>query len=125
MSINLIATTTFGLEAVVKRECQALGFQNIKTSDGKVEFTGDESDIVKANLWLRCAGRVWVKMGTFTAVTFTELFDRTKALPWGDWIPEDGKFTVVGKSVKSTLFSDFGLSGNRQEGCCRKAEGKI
>ena len=105
MSINLIATTTFGLEAVVKRECQALGFQNIKTSDGKVEFTGDESDIVKANLWLRCAGRVWVKMGTFTAVTFTELFDRTKALPWGDWIPEDGKFTVVGKSVKSTLFS--------------------
>ena len=103
MSINLIATTTFGLEAVVKRECQALGFQNIKTSDGKVEFTGDESDIVKANLWLRCAGRV--KMGTFTAVTFTELFDRTKALPWGDWIPEDGKFTVVGKSVKSTLFS--------------------
>ena len=105
MSINLIATTTFGLEAVVKRECQALGFQNIKTSDGKVEFTGDESDIVKANLWLRCAGRIGVKMGTFTAVTFTELFDRTKALPWGDWIPEDGKFTVVGKSVKSTLFS--------------------
>ena len=52
MSIDLIATTTFGLEAVVKRECQALGFQNIKTSDGKVEFTGDESDIVKANLWL-------------------------------------------------------------------------
>lgn len=90
MSINLIATTTFGLEAVVKRECQALGFQNIKTSDGKVEFTGDESDIVKANLWLRCAGRVWVKMGTFTAVTFTELFDRTKALPWGDWFRRTG-----------------------------------
>ena len=105
MSINLIATTTFGLEAVVKRECQALGFENIKTSDGKVEFTGTEADIVKANMWLRCAGRVWVKMDTFKAVTFTELFDQTKALPWADWIPEDGKFTVVGKSVKSTLFS--------------------
>ena len=105
MSINLIATTTFGLEAVVKRECQALGFENIKTSDGKVEFTGTEADIVKANMWLRCAGRVWVKMGTFKAVTFTELFDQTKALPWADWIPEDGKSTVVGKSVKSTLFS--------------------
>lgn len=105
MSINLIATTTFGLEAVVKRECQALGFENIKTSDGKVEFTGTEADIVKANMWLRCAGRVLVKMGTFKAVTFTELFDQTKALPWADWIPEDGKFTVVGKSVKSTLFS--------------------
>ena len=105
MSIPLIATTTFGLEAVVKRECQALGFENIRTYDGKVEFTGTEADIVKANLWLRCAGRVWVKMGSFHAVTFTELFDQTKALPWGDWIPEDGKFTVVGKSVKSTLFS--------------------
>src|SRR5699024_2038364 len=79
--------------------------QNIHTYDGKVEFEGSEKDIVKANLWLRCAGRVWVKMGSFTAVTFTELFDQTKALPWGDWIPVDGKFTVVGKSVKSTLFS--------------------
>ncbi len=65
MSIQLIATTTFGLEAVVKRECQALGFQNIKTFDGRVEFTGTETDIVKANLWLRCAGRVWVKIGSF------------------------------------------------------------
>lgn len=105
MSIQLIATATFGLEAVVKRECQALGFHDIKTFDGRVEFSGTEADIVKANLWLRCAGRVWVKMGSFTAVTFTELFDQTKALPWADWIPEDGKFTVVGKSVKSTLFS--------------------
>ncbi len=105
MSIQLIASTTFGLESVVKRECQALGFKNINTSDGKVEFMGEEKDIVTANLWLRCAGRVWVKMGTFRAVTFTELFEGTKALPWGDWIPEDGKFTVVGKSVKSTLFS--------------------
>lgn len=105
MSINLIASTTFGLESVVKRECQNLGFKNIKTFDGKVEFEGEEVDIVKANLWLRCAGRVWVKMGTFKAVTFTELFDQTKALPWETWIPQDGKFTVVGKSVKSTLFS--------------------
>lgn len=104
-NINLIASTTFGLEAVVKREIMDLGFENVKTLDGKVEFTGDESAIVKANLWLRCAGRVWLKIGTFTAVTFDELFEGTKALPWGDWIPEDGKFTVVGKSVKSTLFS--------------------
>ena len=105
MSIDIIASTPFGLESVVKRECQDLGFQNIKTLDGKVEFQGDEADIVKANLWLRCAGRVWIKMGSFTALTFTELFDGTKALPWADWIPEDGKFTVTGKSIKSTLFS--------------------
>ena len=76
---------------------------NLRTA--RLNLQGTNPIIVKANLWLRCAGRVWVKMGTFTAVTFTELFDRTKALPWGDWIPEDGKFTVVGKSVKSTLFS--------------------
>lgn len=103
--LNLIASTTFGLEAVVKREIINLGFEDIKTFDGRVEFTGDESAIVKANLWLRCAGRVWLKIGEFTALTFDELFEGTKALPWGDWIPEDGKFTVVGKSVKSTLFS--------------------
>mgnify|MGYP005767922561 FL=1 len=103
--INLIASSTFGLEAVVKREILTLGFENVKTYDGRVEFTGDESDIVKANLWLRCAGRVWIKMGSFTAVTFDQLFEQTKALPWEDWIPEDGKFTVIGKSVKSTLFS--------------------
>lgn len=103
--IDLIATTTFGLEAVVKREIQSLGFENIKTFDGRVEFTGDERAIVKSNLWLRCAGRVWVKVGEFTADTFDSLFEQTKALPWGDWIPEDGKFTVVGKSVKSKLFS--------------------
>lgn len=103
--IDLIATTTFGLEAVVKREIQSLGFENIKTFDGRVEFTGDERAIVKSNLWLRCAGRVWVKVGEFTAETFDSLFEQTKALPWGDWIPEDGKFTVVGKSVKSKLFS--------------------
>lgn len=104
-NINLIATTTFGLEAVLKREAINLGLKNIKVSDGKVEFTGDESDIVKANLWFRCAGRIWIKIGEFKALTFDELFEKTKALPWGDWIPEDGKFTVIGKSVKSTLFS--------------------
>lgn len=104
-NLNLIATTTFGLEACVKREVMRLGFENIKTSDGKVEFTGDESAIPKANLWLRCAGRVHLKIGEFKAITFNELFEKTKALPWEEWIPVDGKFTVVGKSVKSTLFS--------------------
>lgn len=103
--INYIATATFGLEACVKREVIKLGFENVRTFDGHVEFTGDESAIPRANLWLRCAGRVFVKMGEFKATSFEELFQGTKALPWGDWIPVDGKFTVVGKSVKSTLHS--------------------
>ncbi len=103
--INLIATTTFGLEAVVKREAMRLGFENIKASDGKVEFTGYESAIPKANIWFRCADRILLKMGEFEALSFEQLFEKTKALPWGDWIPKDGNFIVTGKSVKSQLFS--------------------
>jgi len=107
---NLIATAAFGLEAVVKREVTMLGFTDIKCVDNRVEFSppkGEslESAIVRANLWLRCADRVLVKLGEFEATTFEALFEQVKALPWGDWIPADGKFTVTGKSVKSGLFS--------------------
>ena len=104
-NIRLIATSTFGLEACVKREAIRLGFENIKTYDGKVEFDGDESDIIKANLWLRCASKVLIKVGEFKATSFEELFQGTKALNWGDWITVDGKFTVNGKSLKSALHS--------------------
>lgn len=103
--ITLIATLSFGLEAVVKRELQALGFTNIKASDGKVEFEAAPTDIPTANLWLRVADRVLLKMGAFPAVTFEDLFEQTKSLPWEDWITKDGKFTVTGKSIKSTLGS--------------------
>ena len=103
--LELIATATFGLEAVVKREIEALGYKILKSEDGKITFLGNETAIVKANLWLRCADRVLLKMGEFPALTFTELFEQTKALPWEEWIPLDGKFTVSGSSVKSKLFS--------------------
>lgn len=103
--IRLIAIFTFGLEAIVKREVQALGFENISVTEGKVEFDATPQDIPKANLWLRAADRVLLKMGQFKAVTFDELFEQTKSLPWEDWITQDGKFTVNGKSVKSTLGS--------------------
>jgi len=103
--ITLIATLTFGLEAVVKRELQALGFETTHVADGKVEFEATPGDIPRANLWLRSADRVLLKMGEFPALTFDELFEQTKALPWEAWITEDGKFTVTGKAVKSTLGS--------------------
>ena len=103
--IELIATTTFGLEAVVKREVQNLGYTDIAVADGKVTFTADEKAIARANLWLRSADRLLLKIGEFNAFTFDELFERTKALPWGDWITRDAKFNVNGKSVKSQLFS--------------------
>ncbi len=105
MRIELVATATFGLEAVVKRELQSLGYTDITVSDGKVAFFADEKAIPRANLWLRSADRVLLKVGEFKALTFDELFEKTKALPWSSWITPDGKFPVNGKSVKSKLFS--------------------
>ena len=105
MKLELIATATFGLEAVVKREIEALGYRIIKTENGKVTYTGDERAIVRSNLWLRTADRVLLKMAEFEAREFEELFQQTKALPWEQLIPIDGKFTVTGTSVKSTLHS--------------------
>ena len=103
--LELIASATFGLEAVVKREIEALGYTITDSRDGRLTYTGDERAIVRSNLWLRCADRVYVKMAEFRAETFEELFQQTRALPWADWIPIDGKFTVIGTSVKSVLHS--------------------
>lgn len=103
--ITLIATTKFGLEAVVKNELLALGFPHLRVSDGKVEFDTAVTAIPETNLWLRCADRVLLKMGEFRAETFDELFEQCKSLPWEEWVTVDGRFTVVGKSVKSTLRS--------------------
>ncbi len=103
--LDLVASATFGLEAVVKREIEALGYQVSDSRDGRITYTGDERAIARSNLWLRCADRVYVQMAEFKAVTFEELFQQTKALPWEEWIPLDGRFTVIGTSVKSVLHS--------------------
>ncbi|WP_066632759.1 THUMP domain-containing class I SAM-dependent RNA methyltransferase [Desulfolucanica intricata] len=103
--IELIATATFGLEAVVARELRELGYQDLKVENARVTFTGNLSDICKTNLWLRTADRILIKMGEFKATTFEELFQQTKALPWPDWISENANFPVEGKSIKSKLFS--------------------
>ncbi len=105
MKLELIATATFGLEAVVKREIQALGYRIIKSEDGKITYMGDERAIVRSNLWLRSADRVLLKMAEFKALEFEELFQQTRGLPWEELIPMDGKFTVTGTSVKSKLHS--------------------
>ena len=105
MKLELIATATFGLEAVVRREVEALGYKVLKTEDGRVTYLGDERALVRSNLWLRTADRVYVKMGEFSAKTFEELFQQTKAIEWEKIIPLDGKFPIVGTSVKSELHS--------------------
>jgi len=104
-SISLIATCPMGLEAVVAREIKELGYEDMHVENGRVTFKGDELAICRANLWLRTADRVLVKMGEFKALTFDELFEGTKALPWPDWIPEAGEFPVEGRSHKSQLSS--------------------
>ena len=105
MKLELVATATFGLEAVVRREIEALGYKVIKTEDGRVTYMGDERAIVRSNMWLRSADRVYLRMGEFRAETFEELFQQTKGIAWEDYIPSDGKFPVAGGSVKSVLHS--------------------
>jgi len=100
---ELIATATFGLEAVVRREIEDLGYEIIKTEDGKVTFAGDERALVRSNLWLRCADRVLLKACEFEALEFEDLFQGIKSYPWESLIPADGKFTVTCSTVKSRL----------------------
>ncbi len=104
--IELIATATFGLESVVKREIEKLGYKVTKTEDAKITYIADERGIARSNLWLRCADRVLLKMGEFKAETSEELFQQTKAIDWEQWIPADGKFTVNCTTVKSKLRSE-------------------
>ena len=90
---------------LVKDELLALGFEITAVTDGRVEFQATLNDIPTVNIWLRYADRVQLKIGAFKATTFDDLFEQTKALPWEDFITEDGKFTVLAKSFKSQLKS--------------------
>lgn len=104
--MELIAPCHFGLESVLKREVLDLGYEISVVEDGRVCFWGDAQAIADANVFLRTAERILLKVGSFKAETFDELFEKTKALPWEDYIPKDGKFWVTkAASVKSKLFS--------------------
>ncbi len=103
---ELIAPCHFGLEAVLRREITDLGYDVLQVEDGRVTFWGDEEAVCRANIELRTAERILIKVGSFHAETFDELFENTKALPWEEYIPADGKFWVAkAASVKSKLFS--------------------
>lgn len=103
---ELIAPCHFGLEAVLKREITDLGYDVSKVEDGRITFIGDEEAVCRANIFLRTAERILIKIGSFRAETFEELFQGTKALPLEEFIPRDGRFWVAkAASVKSRLFS--------------------
>lgn len=108
---DLIATATFGLESVVARELERLGYTGLRVVDGKVHFQGDERDIARCNLWLRSADRLLIRVGEFPAPDFDALFDQTKALPWSDLLPVDAKFPVAGRSVLSRLHAVPAIQG--------------
>lgn len=101
---QLLAVCPMGLEAVVAKEIQELGYET-QVENGRIFFEGDEAAIVKCNLWLRTADRIKIVMGRFDAKTFDGLFEQTKALPWETIIDKEGNFPVQGRSVKSTLHS--------------------
>lgn len=105
-TFECIAPCHFGLEAVLKREIIELGYEITSVEDGRVTFIGDAEAVCRANVFLRTAERILIKVGLFHAETFDELFEGTKALPWEEYLPQNAKFWVAkAASVKSKLFS--------------------
>lgn len=121
--MELIAPCHFGLEAVLKREILDLGYEISEVEDGRVTFYGDADAICRANIFLRTAERILLKVGSFRAVTFEELFDKTKELPWEDYIPQNGKFWVAkAASVKSKLFSTSDIQSIMKKAMARRMQ---
>ena len=105
MKLQLVATCLFGLEHLLGEEIDALGYDRISTIDGRVTYLGDEQAIALSNVFLRYAERVFLKLGSFRAETFDELFEGTRALPWSDFIGKADAFPVKGHAIKSKLHS--------------------
>ena len=103
--MNLIAACAFGLEAIVKRELIALGYDARVLTPGRIGFEGDWTAVCEANIWLRTADRVLVEVQRFDAPDFDALFDTVKAFDWSQYIPLDGQFPVIGRSRLSQLTS--------------------
>lgn len=119
-----IAPCHFGLEAILKREIGDLGYEITEVEDGRVSFKGDEAAICRANIFLRSAERILLKVGSFTATTYDELFEATKALPWEAYIPENGKFWVTkAASVKSKLFSPSDIQSIMKKAMVERLKG--
>ena len=105
MKFQLVATCLFGLEHLLGEEIDELGYERISTIDGRVTFMGDPEAVALSNIFLRYAERVYIKLGSFRAESFEELFEGTRALPWPDFIGRDDAFPVKGHAIKSKLFS--------------------
>ena len=105
MKLKLVATCLFGLEKQLGEELDALGVKRLETIDGRVTFCGEVADMARANMRLRLAERIYIKVGSFPARSFTELFDGVRGLPFEEFIGPDDAFPVKGHAIKSTLYS--------------------
>lgn len=121
---ELIAPCHFGLEAVLKREIQDLGYEVSRVEDGRVTFLGDEEAVCRANVFLRTAERILIRVGSFHAESFEELFQGTRALEWENFLPENGKFWVAkAASVKSKLFSPSDIQSIMKKAIVERLKG--
>ena len=102
---KIVIPCLFGLESLVAKELKWLGYETLTVEDGKVSFLGDFEAVCRANIWVRCGERILIEVGQFEAVTFDELFEKTRAIHWADWLPKDAAFPVKGFCLKSTLAS--------------------
>ncbi|MBQ6292399.1 MAG: class I SAM-dependent RNA methyltransferase [Lachnospiraceae bacterium] len=122
---TFIAPCHFGLEAVLKKEVWDLGYDVVKVEDGKVFFEGDAEAGARANVFLRTAERVLLQVGCFTAKTWDELFEGTKALPWEEYLPVDARFWVAkAASIKSALFSPTDIQSVMKKAVVERLKGK-
>ena len=121
---ELIAPCHFGLEAVMKREILDLGYEVGQVEDGRVTFIGDAEAVCRANIFLRTTERILLKVGSFKAETFEELFQGTRAIPWEQYIPRDGKFWVAkASSIKSRLFSPSDIQSIMKKAMVERMKG--
>ena len=121
---ELIAPCHFGLEAVMKREILDLGYEVSQVEDGRVTFIGDVEAVCRANIFLRTTERILLKVGSFKAETFEELFQGTRAIPWEQYIPRDGKFWVAkASSIKSRLFSPSDIQSIMKKAMVERMKG--
>ena len=121
---ELVVPCHFGMEAITKREIYDLGYEITRVEDGRITFEGDAEAICRANVFLRSAERVLLLVGRFKATTFEELFQGIKALPWEEYIPQDGKFWVKkASSIKSKLFSPSDIQSIAKKAMVERLKG--
>ena len=105
MTLKMCAPCLFGLEGPLANELKHMDVTDVQGQTGRVRFTGDENAVARVNIRSRFAERVLVELGSFRALTFDDLFEGTKALPWESFIPKNGSFPVKGYSLDSALHS--------------------